>query len=312
MPEAERWTRLARVLAEALRDFAEQPGRVPEDEPLQSQEPPNAADEHALGKRQRQIVELPGLATEEGLKTADIAAQIDYEVPNVYTAMQALARSQVVEQVPSKEPQHWRLVRRYRGGSQDYARVAALLRPGEWATPGDISIAARGDLRAAEGIARAGLSNTGSAGRRVTWDELAQRLAASERKRTMPTTNGVLNYLQIPAVDLEQSIVFYERVFGWKVTRHPAVGGTLEQTGYPEFSDASGRVGGGFVLGRPASREPGLLPCIAVSSISEVLQSVVDNGGEVVKPRTAIVESVDYEAIFRDPAGNALGLYESS
>src|SRR5687768_4394103 len=74
---------------------------------------PRPADEHALGKRQLQIVELPGLATEDGLKTAEVAAGVGYELPNTYSALQALARNQVVEQVPGKEPQRWRLVRRY-------------------------------------------------------------------------------------------------------------------------------------------------------------------------------------------------------
>jgi predicted enzyme related to lactoylglutathione lyase len=54
------------------------------------------------------------------------------------------------------------------------------------------------------------------------------------------------------------------------------------------------------------------LPCIAVDSIDTVLANVRANGGEVVKPRTAIVEGLDWEAQFRDPAGNVLGLYEES
>jgi predicted enzyme related to lactoylglutathione lyase len=125
-------------------------------------------------------------------------------------------------------------------------------------------------------------------------------------------SKAVLNYVQIPARDLEESIAFYEHVLGWRVRRHPAVGDVLDQTGYPEFSDSTGRSGGGFVLGRPPSREPGLLPCIAVDSISDVLDAVVHYGGEVVKPRTAIVEGVDWEATFRDPAGNIFGLYEAA
>jgi predicted enzyme related to lactoylglutathione lyase len=320
--EAEAWAELTRTLAAALQAFADQT-REPEEltEPP-AEQPPSPIDEHALGKRQRQIVELPGLAGEEGLKTADIASQIDYEVPNTYTALQALARFQVVEQVPGKEPQHWRLVRRYRAGSQVFARLAALVRDGEWTTAGDLSIAARGDLRAAEGIARAGLWPRVLAGehldeadadprQRVTWDELARRAAAEERRRAM-ASKAVLNYLQIPTVDVEQSITFYEQVLGWKVRRHPAVGDVLDQSGYPEFTDSTGRSGGGFVLGRPASRERGLLPCIAVDSIDDVLSRVVAHGGEIVKPRTAIVEGVDWEAMFRDPAGNTFGLYEGS
>jgi predicted enzyme related to lactoylglutathione lyase len=309
------WARLARTLANALQTFAEADDHD-EAEPL-AEQPPSPADEHALGKRQRQIVELPGLTSEDGLKTADIAARIDYEVPNTYTALQALARSQVVEQVPGKEPQHWRLVRRYRAGSQVYVRLVALLQPGEWTTAGDVSIAARGDLRAADSIARAGLSPqvlpTDEAHldqpRRVTWQELARRSATDERRRTM-VSKAVLNYLQIPAVNLEQSVTFYEEVLGWQVRRHAAVGDVLDQSGYPEFTDSTGRAGGGFVLGRPPSREPGLLPCIAVDSIDAVLEAVVAHGGEIVKARTPIVAGVDYEAIFRDPAGNAMGLFQ--
>jgi predicted enzyme related to lactoylglutathione lyase len=307
---------LARSLARALEAFAAADQHAAAaDEPLADQ-PPRPADEHALGKRQRQIVEVAGLATEAGLKTADIAAAVDYEVPNTYTALQALARSQVVEQVPAKDPQHWRLVRRYRAGARVFARIMALVGDGEWTTAGDVSIAARGDLRASEAIARAGLSERvlldarqGDPRQRVGWDELARRAAhADERRRTM--TTAALNYLQIPALDLEESIAFYEDVLGWRVTRHPAVGNVLEQTGYPEFVDSTGRAGGGFVLGRPAAREPGLLPCIAVDSIDEVLAAVVTHGGDVVKPRTPIVEGVDWEAQFRDPAGNVFGLFE--
>jgi predicted enzyme related to lactoylglutathione lyase len=335
--QAQAWTELARTLAAGLETFASRAASEPDQltEPVVEQ-PPSPVNEHALGKRQRQIVELPGLATEDGLKTADIASQIDYEVPNTYAALQALARFQVVEQVPDKEPQHWRLVRRYRAGNQVFARIVALIRAGEWTTAGDVSIAVRGDVRAAAGIVRAGLSprvvlsepveplqaaQLAAQGvvlledgrpdprQRVSWNELAQRAAAEERRRSM-ASKAVLNYLQIPAVNLEESVTFYERVLGWKVKRHPAVGDIVDQTGYPEFTDSSGRAGGGFVLGRPPSREPGLLPCIAVDSIDSVLSAVVENGGEVVKPRTAIVEGADWEAIFRDPAGNAFGLYE--
>ena len=123
-------------------------------------------------------------------------------------------------------------------------------------------------------------------------------------------TKAALNYIQVPAVDLEESITFYEDVLGWKVMRHPTVGPVVDQTAYPEFTDSTGNAGGAFVLGRRPSREPGVMPCIAVDSIDEILQAVVNHGGEVVKARTPIVEGSDWEAIFRDPAGNALGLYE--
>lgn len=311
---------LAQSLVDVLRQMSGQPRT-----PANTQSPPDVetatgpvprpADEHSLGKRQRQIVDLAGLATEAGLRTAEIADAIDYDTPNTYTALQALARSQVVEQVPGGPTQRWRLAQRYRQANSEYAQFAERLAPGEWATAADLSIAVRGDLGAAEAIVTAGLSDQirrtadGDPARRVTWDELRRRHNATRgRKRTM--SKGTLNYLQIPAVDLEQSIRFYEQVFGWTVRRHGNVS-DLEQTSYPEFADATGNNGGGFVLGRPPSRDPGLLPCIAVESIDETLQAAIDHGGEVVKPKTAIVEGVDWEAEVRDPAGNVLGLFES-
>jgi predicted enzyme related to lactoylglutathione lyase len=338
MAETEAWTRLARSLEAALHEFAEGAAQLDADvdDLAVSEQLPRAADEHALGKRQRQIIELAGLATEEGLKTADIAASIGYEVPNTYSALQALARYQVVEQVPGKEPQHWRLIRRYRVASQVFTRLVAVVDSGEWTTAGDVSVAARGDLRATEAIIHAHLSHRvlgdaiaddetrqrlavegvdfledGRADprRRVSWDELARRAArVEERRRSM--TKAALNYIQIPAIELEESITFYEEVLGWKVKRHPTVGVVVDQTAYPEFTDSTGHAGGAFVLGRRPSREPGVMACIAVDSIDDILEAVVSHGGEVVKPRTSIVEGVDSEAIFRDPAGNAFGLYE--
>ncbi|MBO0813486.1 MAG: VOC family protein [Microlunatus sp.] len=310
--------RLAHALVDVLRELSGQPkGQSPSPDTATGPEPaPRPADEHSLGKRQRQIVDLVGLTTEDGLRTAEIADAIDYDTPNTYTALQALARSQVVEQVPGGTTQRWRLVQRYRKANSEFEQAIDRLAPDEWTTAADLSIAIRGDLAAAEAIITACLSDQvrrgadGDPAKRVTWDELRRRHNNTrERKRIM--SRGTLNYLQIPAVDLEQSIRFYEQVFGWTVRRHGNLS-DLEQTSYPEFADATGNNGGGFVLGRPPSREPGLLPCIAVDSIDETLQAAIEHGGEVVKPKTAIVEGVDWEAELRDPAGNVFGLFEST
>ena len=207
----------------------------------------------------------------------------------------------------------WRLVRRYREGSREYARVARLVREGEWTTPGDVSIAARGDTRAADSIARAGVSDRicddGDPAMRVTWDELQRRNA--ERTTRRGQMKGTMNYIQIPSTDLDTSCTFYEEVFGWTIWRHPAVGDIGEQTSYPEFFGPEGSAGGGFVLGMAPAREPGLLPNIHVASIDETLRAVAEHGGEVVQPRTAIVEGKDWTARFRDPSGNLMALFEA-
>ena len=98
------YTKLLTALAATLRDFAEElataaPDAVVSSRPAELEGPARPADEHRLGPRQLQIVELPGLAAEEGMKTASVAAAIDYDIPNTYSALQVLARSHVVEQV---------------------------------------------------------------------------------------------------------------------------------------------------------------------------------------------------------------------
>jgi alkylated DNA nucleotide flippase Atl1 len=109
----------------------------------------------ARGERQRQILDLEGLATEGGMKTADIAGAIGYEVPNTHSTMQALERNGLVELVPHATPQTWRLAPRYRNNAPVFKRVASRVKAGEWTTYGDISIAVRGDTKAARGVGRA-------------------------------------------------------------------------------------------------------------------------------------------------------------
>ena len=89
------------------------------------------------------------------MKTAEIAAGIEYDKPNTYTTLRALERAGLVEMVRGQTPQRWRLAPRYRTTAATFARVASRIRPGEWSTHGDISIAVRGDVTAARGVGRA-------------------------------------------------------------------------------------------------------------------------------------------------------------
>ena len=112
--------------------------------------------------------------------------------------------------------------------------------------------------------------------------------------------HGGLSYLEIPAVDTRQSAAFYEKVFGWNL-RH-------RDTDDPRFDDATGHLIGRWVTGRAISREPGLLPYIYVDRIDDAVSRVVAHGGEVVRPPYA--EGNLWVAVFRDPAGNVIGLWQ--
>lgn len=110
-------------------------------------------------------------------------------------------------------------------------------------------------------------------------------------------------YVQIPAADVHASAAFYEAVFGWKIRSR--------DSGHPKFDDGTGQVSGAWVAARPPSREPGLLPYIWVDSIDTAVAAVVAHGGAVIDgPRLDEEPGGEWMALFRDPAGNVLGLHQ--
>jgi len=112
--------------------------------------------------------------------------------------------------------------------------------------------------------------------------------------------NAKICYIEIPAVDVEKSVEFYQAVFGWPVRRRG--------DGTPAFDDGVGQVSGTWVTGRPPSTEAGLLIYIMCDSVAETIDSIVAHGGEIVQFIGA--DAPEITARFRDPAGNILGLYQ--
>lgn len=145
---------LARAVSDALQKFAV---AMEESSALVGD---LALDEHielpaGRGQRQTQILELDGLSSDQGMKTAEVAAAINYEIPNTYSTLQALERNGLVELLTGVTPQTWRLAPRYRNSAPVFKRIASRVQEGEWTTYGDISIAVRGDTKAARGVGRA-------------------------------------------------------------------------------------------------------------------------------------------------------------
>ena len=113
-------------------------------------------------------------------------------------------------------------------------------------------------------------------------------------------TNGKVCYIEIPTSDIRRSSTFYSTVFGWQLRQRG--------DGSIAFDDTTGEVSGTWVLGRPASANPGLLLYIMVDSVAVTVDAVVANGGEIVQ---AIGEDApEITARFRDPGGNVIGLYQ--
>jgi uncharacterized protein len=111
--------------------------------------------------------------------------------------------------------------------------------------------------------------------------------------------NGKINYVEIPALDIQRSADFYAKIFGWRIRRR--------EDGSTAFEDTTGEVSGTWVVGRPPSAEPGLLIFIIVEDVSKALEAVAAQGGTIVG---WVGENTPEIGRFHDPAGNVIGLFQ--
>ena len=112
--------------------------------------------------------------------------------------------------------------------------------------------------------------------------------------------NGKVCYLEIPALDIQQSSKFYQAVFGWNIRE--------DDEGNISFDDTVGQVSGMWVIDREPTLKPGILISIMVYSISETLKIIEKNNGKVVQSPDD--NSSELTARFSDPAGNMFCLYQ--
>jgi uncharacterized protein len=112
--------------------------------------------------------------------------------------------------------------------------------------------------------------------------------------------HGGLSYLEIPALNVDRSALFYQRVLGWEV-------GGADRS---KFSDGKGLLIGRWLTDRPIGREPGLLPFFYVERVEEAVLRARECEGEIV--RAPYPEGNLLVSLVRDPAGNLIGLWQDS
>jgi len=114
--------------------------------------------------------------------------------------------------------------------------------------------------------------------------------------------NGKICYLEIPAMDIKASSEFYSNCFGWKIRN--------DNQGNVSFDDGVGEVSGMWVLGKKPIPEGSIIISIMVIDAEGVKKRVTDHGGKVVFSNK--MESGEVIVHFTDPAGNVMGMYQSS
>ena len=111
-------------------------------------------------------------------------------------------------------------------------------------------------------------------------------------------------HVDIRADNPEAATSFYHDVFGWEIDNFVP--------GYPMFKSEGGP-GGGFVAGTEGvgAHTKGVLIYLNTQDIDGSLQDVEAHGGQTVVPRTEIEGGHGAFAVFRDPNGNNLALYQA-
>jgi predicted enzyme related to lactoylglutathione lyase len=113
---------------------------------------------------------------------------------------------------------------------------------------------------------------------------------------------GGISYLHIPSTEPSRTAAFYRSVFDWTIRDPDAQS--------PAFEDGSGHVIGHFVDEQPVAGDAGLRPYIYVEDVPATVERILANEGEVLKAPFA--EGDLTVAIFSDPAGNVLGVWQFS
>ncbi|MBM6547087.1 VOC family protein [Janibacter sp. YIM B02568] len=115
--------------------------------------------------------------------------------------------------------------------------------------------------------------------------------------------HGDITHIDIPVSDIAAAQDFYSGLFGWQISAPPGF------EDYPMWQAPNKISGGGL-----APREDGFTQprsYVEVDSIDETLAKVTESGGSVVMERSPISET-SWWAIFADPDGNHIGLYEGT
>jgi predicted enzyme related to lactoylglutathione lyase len=114
----------------------------------------------------------------------------------------------------------------------------------------------------------------------------------------MPTDQKV-DYIELPARDLDSVQSFYERAFAWSFTDYGAE--------YRAFTD--GKIDGGFYESenRSSTEKGSVLVVLYAIDLEETKETVISSGGEVVKDIFAFPGGRRFH--FTDPNGNELAVW---
>ena len=119
-------------------------------------------------------------------------------------------------------------------------------------------------------------------------------------------------HFEIPADDVERGKKFYQDCFEWNVISMPDMGYNIFHTGKTSddgMIEEKSVINGGMLKRQAPVEHINIV--IKVDSIEDALKKIKANGGETLRERIPVGD-MGFTAYFKDPEGNAVGLWEDA
>jgi predicted enzyme related to lactoylglutathione lyase len=126
----------------------------------------------------------------------------------------------------------------------------------------------------------------------------------------MKPKNNAVGWFEIPTIDMDRAIKFYETILGYKLQRNKM--GPLDMAWFPSIENGLGSTGSLVChkdYYKPSS--DGVLIYLTSPSgdISTELSRINEAGGKIIQPKTLISEDIGYMGLFIDSEGNRIALH---
>jgi uncharacterized protein len=128
------------------------------------------------------------------------------------------------------------------------------------------------------------------------------------KKNKATAIKGYVSWFEIPAIDFQQAVHFYNHIFGIEMTQN------ITEASAMAFFPVTSGIGGAVIAGSgsiPSDRGP-LIYLNGGKDLNNVLNKVEEVGGRIVMPKTLISKDAGCFAIFIDSQGNKLALHSEN
>lgn len=128
------------------------------------------------------------------------------------------------------------------------------------------------------------------------------------KKNKVTVIKDYVSWFEIPAIDFQQAVHFYNHIFGIEMTQN------ITDANAMAFFPVTSGIGGAVIAGSgsiPSDKGP-LIYLNGGKDLNNVLNKIEEVGGRIVMPKTIISEDAGYFAIFIDSQGNKLALHSKN